>query len=618
MLIPAIAPAQTNENPGASPAKRVLMIFSEPRDLPGNVMMEQAARAEITAHGKQSVEFFTESMDASHFPNARHYRVFQDYLKNRYAGQGLDLVMLFLSRDFQLAQELPSGIVSNLPTIFVVPNDMPVPAPRQGRPFTGIFQHFDVQGTMKFIFDLQPDTRHVIVVGGTSSSDEITLQRICEAASDVEGVDFEFWTNRPVDEIYRSAKSLPEGTVILLGTVQRDGAGVSFHTSSVAQRLATAANAPVYVLAAGLVGTGAVGGNVTDLEALGADAGKLALQALAGTPVTQLPVLVRSNSVPMVDWRTLRRWDINPKRLPDRCVIRYRPVTLWAGHRTLILSVAAILVAQAMTITALLAQRSLRRQAEAEILKQRIELAHVARVSTMGQLASALTHELNQPLGAILRNAEAAEIYLQASPPNLPEVQAILTDIRRDDRRAGDVIDRMRNLLKRQQLISTVLDLREVVEDTMAIAEPDATARRVRLKLDMAADLPPAQGDRVHVQQVLLNLILNGMDAVATLPKSRRQLLVQVKPTGNGNLQLSVSDEGVGVAPDAMGRIFEPFYTTKPNGMGMGLAISKTIIEAHGGELWIRSRLGEGTTVTFLLPPAGLQKIKAGDLPAGF
>jgi signal transduction histidine kinase len=373
---------------------------------------------------------------------------------------------------------------------------------------------------------------------------------------------------------------------------------------------------PVFVLGAGSIGTGALGGDVVDFDDLGASAGKLASRALAGTPLNQIPVVMQSNGVPMVDWRAMQRWNIKSSRLPANTVVRYKPQSLWAAHWELILLICLGFLAQAITIAALLVQRSRQHRAEAEIMKQRTELAHVARVSMMGQLASALTHELNQPLGAILRNAEAAEIYLQNDQPNLQEVRAILTDIRRDDKRAGNVIDRMRSLFKRQKLTCGTLDMADLTEDTVAMARPDAAARQVKLKVEIPPNLPAAQGDRVHVQQVLLNLIFNGMDAMKTIPKSRRSLVVAVDKTAHGNLQVRVTDSGTGVTPDDADHIFEPFFTTKSNGMGMGLAISRTIIEAHGGEIWLKSNAMDGTTFTFILPPAGLEKVKPGDLPA--
>ncbi|HTR43410.1 MAG TPA: ABC transporter substrate binding protein [Pseudomonadales bacterium] len=607
--------AQDTTNQENLPTKHVLLLFGEARDLPGNVLMEQAVRQVMTSNETEHIVFYTESMDAGRFPDTNHYDLFGEYIKNKYMGQKLDLAMMFMARNFMLAREMTNALPANLPSVFVVMNDLDMPKPPGGRRFTGIFQRFDIDGTIKFILRLQPETRHVVVVGGVSKADQSTLKRIGEIAQSIEGVKFDFWTNMPIVEICKAASSLPPDTVILLGTVQRDMTGQAFYTSEVVQMLAPSANVPVYVLGEGLIGTGALGGDVMDSETLGKGAGEIALRVLAGAPADQIPVAIHNDGTPMVDWRALQRWNIKVSRLPPDCVIRYRPRSLWEDHKILIISAGAALLAQAVTIVALLVARGRQRRAEAEIERQRTELTHVTRVSTVGQLASALTHELNQPLGAILRNAEAAELFLQNEPPNLQEVRAILTDIRRDDKRAGNVIDRMRALYKRRSVTMNRLDLREVVEDTIAMTRADAAARQVKLSVQIPPQLPEAQGDRVHLQQVLLNLILNGMDAMSTLPKPRRTLLVRVSETKNSNLRVDVTDQGAGIAPDVAERIFEPFFTTKTNGMGMGLAISQNIIEAHGGDIWVDSHAEKGTTFSFILPPAGDLKVKDGDLP---
>jgi signal transduction histidine kinase len=613
-----IGHSQTTNTDASLNPKRVLMIFSEARDLPGNVLMEQAVRQEMQAHSSNYLEFFTESLDAGHFSDLNHYSFFGDYIREKYQGQHIDLVIMFMSRNFLLAQEMNAALSTNIPSIFVVLNDLNVTNSPGGRPFTGIFQRFDIPGTVKFIFRTQPETRHVVVVGGVSPADQATAGRISEMARSVAGVKFEFWTNLPVSVVCEDAQSLPPDTVILLGTVQRDVTGQAFYTSQVVPKLAQLASVPVYVLGEGLIGTGALGGNVMDSESLGTDTGNLALRVLAGTPVSDIPVEVRTNGTPMVDWRQVLRWRIKQGRLPSDSVLLYRPTSLWQEHKVLILFVAAGLFAQAITIVGLLVQRRQKSRAEAEIERQRIELVYVTRVSTMGQLASALTHELNQPLGAILRNAEAAELFLQSDPPNLEEIRAILTDIRRDDKRAGNVIDRMRALYKRRSVTTTRVDMRELVEDTIALTRAEAAAKHVRLAVHLPAALPYAQGDRVHLQQVLLNLILNGMDAMLALPQPRRSLSVRALETKNGNLQVDVADQGTGMAPEVAARIFEPFFTTKTNGMGMGLAISQTIIEAHGGDIWVESKMVQGATFRFILPPAGLSKVKDGDLPSVF
>lgn len=607
-------PAQvTNDVEGT---KRVLMLFSEAKDLPGNVLMDEGVRNEMQVNSTNRIEFFSESMDASHFSDPAHYKLFGDYINRKYAGQKIDLLMMFMARDLMLARVMETALPTNIPSVFVAINDLDTSRMPVDRPVTGIYQQVDIMGTLRFIFRLQPETRRVVVIGGVSSSDQATLGQIAEATRTVEGVKFDFVTNLPVADLDTTVGSLSEGTVILLGPMQRDITGQTYYTSHVAQMLAPRASVPIYVLGAGLIGGGALGGCVVDPEHLGTGAGDLALRVLGGTPPGQIPVEEQTEGTPMVDWLALERWGINPGRLPAGCVTRYRPNSLWEEHKVLILFVAAGLLIQAITIVGLLVQRRKQHRAEAQIERQRTELAHVSRVSTMGQLATALTHELNQPLGAILRNAEAAEIFLQNNPPNLEEVRAILTDIRRDDKRAGNVIDRMRALYKRRSLVLNPLDMRELVEDTIALTRSDAAAREVKLTAQIPLQLPAAGGDRVHLQQVLLNLVLNGMDAMVAVPKARRYLVVRLAETKNGNLRVDVIDRGTGIAPEDAARIFEPFFTTKLNGMGMGLAISQTIIEAHGGEIWVDSRPSVGTTFTFILPPKGLPKVKEGDLPA--
>ena len=244
------------------------------------------------------------------------------------------------------------------------------------------------------------------------------------------------------------------------------------------------------------------------------------------------------------------------------------------------------------------------KQAEQETQLLRREVAHVDRLTMMGQLASALAHEINQPLGAILRNAEAAELFMQEASPDLEEIRAIVADIRKDDQRAGAVIDRMRGMLKRQPLNTRALDMGEIVGDVRALVRAEAAARHVKLEVDVPDDLPPVRGDRVHLQQVLLNVILNGIDALNGAVLGERRISVVASLNGAQTVEVAVSDTGSGIPADKLAHVFDPFFTTKANGMGMGLPISRTIIEAHGGRLWAENNNSGGATFHFTLPIA--------------
>jgi len=245
-----------------------------------------------------------------------------------------------------------------------------------------------------------------------------------------------------------------------------------------------------------------------------------------------------------------------------------------------------------------------RKQAEGEMLRLRGALAHAGRLSTMAQLASGLAHELNQPLGAILRNAEAAELLLRSGTPDLEEVRAILADICKDDQRAGEVIDQMRAQLRRRGLERVELDFAQLVNEVLVLVQPDAASRKVRLAVEVPTALPQVRGDRVHLQQVLLNLILNGMDAMTEVPAEERRLVVRARQADAGAVEVAVADSGRGVSAAKLERLFEPFVTTKPDGMGLGLPISASIIGAHGGRIWAESGPA-GATFYFTVPLGG-------------
>jgi signal transduction histidine kinase len=221
----------------------------------------------------------------------------------------------------------------------------------------------------------------------------------------------------------------------------------------------------------------------------------------------------------------------------------------------------------------------------------------------LGQLSAAFAHELNQPLGAILRNAEAASMLLERPNPDVVELREILADIRRDDRRAGNVIDHLRALLRRRSMEMQPLQLESVVRDVITLVRGDAAGKHVALDFVGGSPLPPTLGDRVHLSQVLLNLILNGLDAAQESKGPNPRVTVNAA-CSDGVIEVAVMDSGKGIPPEVMDRVFEPFFTTKRHGMGMGLPISRTIVEAHGGKLWAENN-SSGAIFRFTVPVVG-------------
>ena len=257
----------------------------------------------------------------------------------------------------------------------------------------------------------------------------------------------------------------------------------------------------------------------------------------------------------------------------------------------------AILLSIGRDVTAL-------REAEKMTAELRLELAHATRISALGELAGAVAHELNQPLGAILSNAEAAELLLQAEHPPLDEIREILSDIRRDDLCASEVIQRMRTLLAKHEFEARPLRLETVVEDVLQLIRPHMVEHHIVTDFQAEDSLPLVRADRIHLQQVLLNLALNSLAAVRDQPVEQRQIVFRIAPAGSGWLKVSVADTGKGIDPKHLPHLFEAFFTTKREGLGMGLSICRTIVEAHGGKIEARNNPDHGATVTFTLPVA--------------
>jgi len=251
---------------------------------------------------------------------------------------------------------------------------------------------------------------------------------------------------------------------------------------------------------------------------------------------------------------------------------------------------------------ALLRTKRERQTAEEALKKTEEELARVARVTAMGELTASIAHEVNQPLAAVVTNGNASLRWLAIDPPNFDEARQALRNIVRDGNRAGDVIARIRAVLKKSEPAARRVDLNEIIREIVALTQGEVERRGATLRTDLAVNLPAVMGDRVRLQQVLLNLVINALDAMNEVTDRPRSIRIHTEAQDATSILIAVEDSGVGLGPEKMSRLFDAFYTTKPDGLGMGLAISRSIVEEHGGRLWAASNEGPGATFQFTLP----------------
>jgi len=598
------APAQPKSSATAAQPKKIVVLHSYSQSFEPGATWNREIRNQLSRQSPWPLEIQQHSLVTAQGGDDAAEAKFVEYLGALYAQRPPDLIVAIGAPAARFVQRHRTDLYPTTPMLLAAVELRRVEPSMLSEQDTVAGVRFDQVALVENILRLLPETKAIAIIIGNSPNERFWVaeqQRILGPLLLKNKVELIFYNERPFQEILKEVASLPPHTAIFYQQLWVDGAGAVYGDNAPLKRIYEVANAPIFSFDGSLFNGEVVGGPMFSPAEGARPTAAVAVRMLGGEMASGIKVPPIEFSTPKYDWRQLQRWNISESRLPPGSEILFREPTIWDRYSWQIASIVAVLLIQAGFISVLLKEHRRRRFAEVQSRQRMTELAHVNRFATAGELTASIAHEINQPLGSILTNAETAEEILKSSSPDIAELREIVSDILYDDRRATEVIQRMRSLLKKAPFEPKQFDLNEVVQETIRFFSALAIGRKFELVSVITPDALPIFGDRIQLQQVILNLVMNGVEAMRDTPSENR--IISIRTTRVENFaELSVSDHGPGIPRDKLNEVFEPFFTSKAEGMGMGLSIARTIIEAHHGAISARNPVHGGAAFRIKLP----------------
>jgi signal transduction histidine kinase len=587
----------------ADQRRRIYFLESLSPALPAAVRTIDAFKKRLSETTDEQFDIFVDYMELVRLPGQAHIDRTVQYLSGKYADAPPDVLIALGRGTLPFLAKHRDVIAPGVPLILVSVPTVDAKGSGLGNVFW-VNAEYNFSKTIELAQRFQPDARNLVVVGGAGSYDSRWME---DARRELQPYSERYVIKYIVGNGYETTleeiKQISKDTIVVMSFFFNDSAGKSYSSPKVAADVARVSPAPVYSPISTNLGEGIVGGYMDTWEEHGIAAADIATQIFVGKPLETIQRENYPRQTYRLDARQLKRWNISDARIPAGSDVQFREFNVWERYRWQIIAIVATVILQAVVIAGLFFERRRRLLAEKELRERLMEVIHLNRTAVAGALSASVAHELNQPLGAIQSYAEAALLYLQADPPNIARAQDILCNILRDDERAAKIITHLRSLLKkRNQSELQEFNFTEVVDDTLQIVRPEAQKKGIELRAVNTSFPLPVRGDRIQVQQVLMNLAINGIDAMHDCEPGEAKMLISTALVGGSAVRVSVADSGTGVPPDALNRIFDAFYTTKGHGTGLGLSIARTIVETYGGKIWAENRPGGGATFFFTMP----------------
>ncbi len=545
-------------------SRSVLVLDQSSAGLPFNTALATAIRTTLSAQSAVPISFYSENLDANRFFGSGYEDDVISFFKRKYRDKSIDAIVVVGSAALDFILRRRAEVWPSVPVVFAAIDE--ATAGRVVRPpnVTGVTMQLALQDMVTVARVAVPNLKRLALVG--DPLERQTFYRHFKEEMPTVAAQFEIINleDLPMEELKKRLQALPDDTAVIYTGIYYDSKGVSYVPAELVKPIAEWANRPVVINVASYLAKGAIGGYIVLPELIGQQAAQLVLRILNGEDVSKIAI-IKTRSPLIFEWPALQRFGISESMLPRGSEVRFRQLTLWSGRLR--------------------------------------DIIHMDRVAAVGAISASIAHELNQPLGAIMANTQAAEKLLAAKPIDHDLLKEILADIRQSDQRAGDIIAHLHGLLKKQDDSELQeFDLNDAINGALHTLGPEARKRGVLISAYHVQGALPVLADRVHLEQALINLSINAMDSMQACAPGTRKMTIQTALAGESRIEVSVSDSGTGIPIDKLKAVFDTFYTTKRKGTGLGLSIVRTIVQASGGKIWAENRPGGGSVFRFTLP----------------
>ena len=527
----------------AQPLSRsVLLLDQSSAGLPFNTALATAARLTLNAGSRVPISFYVEHLDANRFFGSEYEGGILSFFRQKYRDKAFDVVVVVGSAALDFISRRRGELWPNVPVVFAAIDEATVAKVTLPPNVTGVTMQLTLQDMVRTAKIVVPDLKRIAIVGDPLERQTFYRHFLDEVPTVATQYEIINLMNFSMGELKRRLGNLPDATAVIYTGIYYDNEGVSHVPAELVAQIAEWANRPVVINVASYLGKGAVGGFIVRAEPLGQRAAQFAFRILNGENVSDLPV-TKVPSPLIFEWPALQRWGISEKNLPAGSEILFRNPTAWEKYRAYILAVIAAILIQSALISWLLYEHWRRQRAEILARNTLLELTHVNRMATVGQLSASIAHEVRQPLSAILANAQAALRWLEKA--NLEEVREGLNGIVSDGHRASDIIKNLRAMFKNDVQEKTFVDINKLILSVLALVQIDLQNQKIELRTQLDDRIPEVLGNQVQLQQVILNLVMNAIESMGSL--QTRVLRIKTKLGQSNTVQVSIKDTGAGI-----------------------------------------------------------------------